>query len=179
MYTKLRHVAGTRSLAQKATATTGALFQRFAADPLFSHAVREMRAKLEAAAATEKNFKTSSGGLYDIDFIVALLLIKRGVGDKNGSLRDRIWRCVAAGALSKSDAAILDHAAELLRTVEHVVRLAIGRARKWLPATEHASQVTAKLVAAILGRNFPEGLEKEILRSFDAVREIFNHVCSA
>ena len=92
---------------------------------------------------------------------MALLLIKRGVGDKNGSLRDRIWRCVAAGALSKSDAAILDHAAELLRTVEHVVRLAIGRARKWLPATEHASQVTAKLVAEILGRNFPEGLEKK------------------
>ena len=179
MYTKLRHVAGGQALALRAVAATGALFQRFARDPAFQPAVREMRSKLDAAGVREKSFKTSPGGLYDIDFLAAFLLIQHGVADKNGSLRDRIWRCVAAGLLNKSDAAILDHAAELLRTVEHVVRLAGGRARKWLPATEHASQVTARLVAEILGRKFPEGLEQEILQSFAAVREIFNRACSA
>ena len=57
MYTKLRHVAGTRSLAQKATATTGALFHALPQTLSSAMLFREMRAKLEAAAATEKNFE--------------------------------------------------------------------------------------------------------------------------
>jgi glutamate-ammonia-ligase adenylyltransferase len=179
MYTKLRHVAGAQALAQRAVAATGALFHRFARDPAFRPAVGEMRSKLDAADAPEKSFKTSPGAIYDVDFLTAFLLIGHGVADKNGSLRDRIWRCVAAGALDKSDAAILDHAAELLRTVEHVVRLAGGRARKWLPATEHANQVTATLSAEILGCKFSDGLEPQLLQTFAAVREIFNRVCSA
>ncbi len=138
-----------------------------------------MRSKLDAADAPQKSFKTSPGAIYDVDFLTAFLLIGHGVADKNGSLRDRIWRCVAAGALHKSDAAILDHAAELLRTVEHVVRLVGGRARKWLPATEHANQVTARLSADILGCKFPDGLEPQLLQTFAAVREIFNRVCPA
>ena len=83
---------------------------------------------------------------------------------------------MAARLLEKSDAATLDHAAELLRTTEHVVRLVVGRVRKWLPATEHAFQATERLVEEILGREFAEGLEPEILRSFAAVRHIFDRV---
>jgi glutamate-ammonia-ligase adenylyltransferase len=176
LYTKLRFIAGSRALAQRASSTTEDLFRRFAADPSFRRDVREMRAKLEAADAPEKSFKTSPGGIYDIEFLCASLLIQHEVRDKNGSLRERIWRCVAAGSLAKSDAAVLDHAAELLRTVEHVVRLAGGRARKWLPPTEHASQVTVRLVSEILDRKFPAGLEPEILRNLAAVREIFDRV---
>jgi hypothetical protein len=62
----------------------------------------------------EKSFKYSPGAIYDIDFITSFLLIKHSVADKRGSLRDRLWRCVATGALDKTDAGVLDHAAELL-----------------------------------------------------------------
>jgi glutamate-ammonia-ligase adenylyltransferase len=176
MYTKLRYLAGSRASAERGLRATRTLFDRFAADPDFLRAVREMRVKLEAAEAGERSFKSSPGGTYDIDFLCSFLLVKHKMSDKQGSLRDRLWRCVAAGLLDKADAAALDHAAELLRTVEHVVRLAVGRARKWLPATGHAQQVTEKLAGEILRRGFPDGLEAELLRSCGAVRTIYNRV---
>jgi len=91
-------------------------------------------------------------------------------------LRDRLWRCSDAGVLEKADAAALDHAAELFRTVEHVVRVVVGRARKWLPATEHARQVTEKLAGQMLGREFPGGLEEELARTCGTVRGIYQRV---
>jgi glutamate-ammonia-ligase adenylyltransferase len=177
MYTKLRYLAGSRSLAERAAATTQALFRRFAADDSFRQAARDMRAKLDAAESSALNFKTSPGGIYDIDFLTAFLLVRHDVSDKSGSLRDRLWRCADAGLLQKADAAALDHAAELLRTVEHVVRLVVGRSRKWLPGTEHAAQVTDRLVSQILRRGFPEGLETELKRTCEHTREIFARVC--
>ena len=179
MYGKLRFLAGSGCLGKRAIAATSALFQRFAGDPGFLPAIREMRTKLENAEGGEKNFKTYAGAVYDIDFLVSYLLIKHEVKDKRGTLRDRLWRCVAAGILDKADAATLDHAAELLRTVEHVVRLVVGRARKWLPATEHARQVTEDLVSRILGRQSPDGLDSELARVCEEVRGTYDKVLAS
>ena len=99
-----------------------------------------MRAKLQDATAPAKSIRTSAGGLYDIDFLSSFLLVKKEIHPKTGSLRDRLWRCSAKGALEKRDAALLDHAAELCRTVEHVLRLVTGRNGRWLPSAEHARQ---------------------------------------
>ena len=173
MYTKLRFLAGARELGERAVGTAETLFQRFAADVTFPTAILEMRSKLDASEAPDKSFKTSPGAMYDIDFLCNFLLVNNRVNDKRGSLRDRLWRCVAAGLLEKADAAALDHAAEFLRTVEHVVRLVVGRARKWLPATEHARHVTETLTSQILRREFPEGLEAELGHVCSAVREIY------
>ncbi len=178
MYTKLRFLAGSRSLGEQAATATNTLLRRFAEDATFLSAVREMRTKLESAEAPEKSFKTSSGATYDIDFLTSFLLVRHGVRNRQGSLRDRLWRCVASGLLEKADAAALDHASELLRTVEHVVRLMVGRARKWLPATEHARQVTEKLTSQILRREFPQGLEAELARTCSEVRRIYERVLS-
>jgi glutamate-ammonia-ligase adenylyltransferase len=169
MYTKLRFLAGSRELAAAAIAASNSVFERFAADASFAQAVREMRTKLESS---EKNFKTSPGAIYDIDFLCSFLLVWHGIADKAGNLRDRIWRCTSAGLLEKPDAATLDHAAELLRTVEHIVRLVVGRARKWLPAADHARRVTEKLAAQILNREFPRGLEAELEQTCQSVRKI-------
>ena len=173
MYTKLRFLVGSRRVGDRATDAVKRLFQRFAADSNFLPAVREMRARLETG---EKNFKTSPGGAYDIDFIASYLLIKHGLRETSGSLRDRLWRCAEAGILSKTDAGRLDHAAELLRTVEHVVRLVAGRTRKWLPGTEHARQAAAELTARILKRDFTHGLEADLQRKMQEVREIYQRV---
>jgi len=176
MYTKLRFLVGAHDLGERTMLATKTLFRRFAEDPTFLRAVREMRIKLQTADGIEKSFKTSAGAIYDIDFLSSYLLVKHGVNHKGGTLRDRLWRCADAGVLEKSDAAVLDHAAELLRTVEHVVRIVVGRARKWLPATEHARQVTEKLVGQILVREFPGGLEAELSRTCGSVRAIYQHV---
>ena len=77
---------------------------------------------------------------------------------------------------TRVDAGLLDHAAELVRTVEHVARLVVGRAGKWLPATEHGRKVTEKLTGQILERDFPDGLESELDRTFGTVRAIYERV---
>jgi glutamate-ammonia-ligase adenylyltransferase len=173
MYTKMRRLAGPAELAERATHAAKLLFDRMARDGEFQSKVREMRKKLEGAEDSP-SFKTSSGAIYDIDFLTGYLMIKNEIEDKTGTLRDRIWRCADAGVLSKGDAAELDHATELFRTVEHLVRLAIGRARKWLPGTEHAQQVTESLTAQILRQQFPDGLEAELLHTCGRVRTVFD-----
>jgi glutamate-ammonia-ligase adenylyltransferase len=175
-YTKLRYLAGSRPLAEDAMNAVQNLYRRFSADQAFALEVREMRSKLDAADFPEKSFKTSAGAVYDIDFLTAFLMIREQIPEKNGSLRDRLWRCAATGVLEKSDAAALDHAAELLRTTEHIVRLVVGRACKWLPATGHAANVTGNLVSRILRQQFSAGLENRLLGVFDQTREIFERV---
>jgi glutamate-ammonia-ligase adenylyltransferase len=175
MYTKLRFLVGSKPLGERAVAATHSLFQRFATAAGFPQAIRLMRTKLEAG---EMGLKTSLGGTYDIDFLASYLLVKHGM-EKSGTLRDRLWRCVAERHLDKADAAVLDHAAELLRTVEHVTRLAVGRARKWLPATEHARRVVTRLTSQILRREFPDGLESELLQTCREVRAIYEKVVIA
>ncbi|MBV9572473.1 MAG: hypothetical protein JOY93_00350 [Acidobacteriales bacterium] len=175
-YSKLRFVAGSRDLAERAMAAARILFQRFAAEPGFLQSVIEMRAKLDVAEAPGKSFKTSPGGIYDIDFLSSYLLIKHGIAEKNGNLRDRIWRCAGSGLLKNVDAAALDHAAEFLRTIDHVVRLVMGRARKWLPATEHACSVTTTITEQLLQREFAGGLEAELAETCGRVRTIYSRV---
>ena len=176
MYTKLRFLVGDRKLAERVPETLRALFNRFAADENFIPSVREMRSKLEAADTPQKAFKTSAGGTYDIDFLANSLLVKKNITNKQGTLRDRLWRCAESGALEKCDAAALDHAAELLRTTEHAVRLVTGRAVKWLPATEHRRRTVEELTSRILRTSFENGLEQELECTFRKVRAIYARV---
>ncbi len=177
-YTKLRFLTGSQTLGDRAANAAKELFTRFAGDDSFLHGVKGMRTKLEASGTSENNFKTSPGAIYDIDFLCAYLLVKHAIPHKHGSLRDRLWRCAAAEVLEKSDAAALDHAAELLRTVQHVARLAVGQGVRWLPRTDHARQITEKITAQILRRDFPDGLETELLQTLGAVRKIYERVMS-
>jgi [glutamine synthetase] adenylyltransferase / [glutamine synthetase]-adenylyl-L-tyrosine phosphorylase len=176
LYTKLRFLAGDRNVAERTLGVTQGLWARFENDPEVLPAVREMRRKLEGNQPGEKNFKTAPGGTYDIDFITSYLLVKNAIREKGGTLRDRLWRCASGGFLEKRDAARLDHAAEQLRTVEHVVRLVVGRAWKWLPAAEHARRVTEDLAKQILERSFAGGLDEELERGCREVREIYERV---
>ena len=175
-YTKLRHIAGSADLGRRGFAVAESLFSRFAQHDGFAVAVREMRQRLQDASAPEKSIRTSAGALYDVDFLSSFLLVKHKIRPNTGTLRDRLWRCVAAEKLDKKDAAILDHAAELARTVEHVLRLVVGRNNRWLPAAEHPRQAIETLTAQILHREFPNGLEHELLRTFAEVRNIYERV---
>jgi glutamine synthetase adenylyltransferase len=88
-------------------------------------------------------------------------------------MRDRLWKCAAANLLEKSDVAALDHGTELLRTVEHVVRLVSGRSYKWIPPTENARMITEKLVERILSRKMERGLEVELTETLTNTRKIY------
>ena len=176
LYTKLRFLAGTKQLAFRGAQATNLLFERSAMNRNLLPALRAMRRKLEGTHAAEKHFKTMPGASYDIDFITGYLLVKHGIGEKNGTLRDRLWRCAAAGFLEKKDAARLDHAAELLRTAEHFVRLVVGRGGKWLPAADHPRRVIADLTGRALDRSFGDDLESELDGACVEVRGIYDQV---
>jgi glutamate-ammonia-ligase adenylyltransferase len=175
-YTKLRMICGDAALGRRAQAATEGLFGRFADDESFPTAVRQMRQKLQEASAPEKSIRTSVGALYDTDFIASFLLVKHGIRPKTGTLRDRLWRCSSAGLIEKKDVATLDHAAELCRTVEHVLRLVIGKNARWLPSAAHSRQACEKLTSEILRQDFPNGLEEQLLSTFSKVREIYERV---
>ncbi len=173
-YTKLRPIVGDRAVALGAIAAVATLSERFAGDAEFPAAIREMRSKLDSSG--DKSLKSSPGGTYDIDFVAAYLLISHRVAAKNGTLRDRLWRCAEQGILARTDAAMLDHAAEFLRTLEHSIRLVTGRAKRWLPGSERARLRTAQLTSAILRRNFPRGLEAELVDTLQQVRATYVRV---
>lgn len=174
-YTKLRYIAGSEELALRAMTAVEAQMPRFAGDPNFGAAVRAMRAKLEKSDS-EPNLKVTPGGFYDIDYISSYLLVKNGVQDVQGNTRERLHTLAARALLSDDDCATLDAAAELLRTVEHVVRLVTGRARKSLPMGDHPRRVSEQLVSRMVGRTFREGLEPELERTYRLVRSVYEKV---
>jgi glutamate-ammonia-ligase adenylyltransferase len=173
-YTKLRYVAGTEALAQEAIGAIEAHMRRFAGNPGFAAEVRAMRAKLEKTS--EPNFKLAAGGFYDIDFIASYLLVRNQIHDIDGNIRERLHALAEHGLLSDSDCATLDAAAELLRTLEHVIRLVVGKARKSVPAGEYARRTVEQVTARIMGRSFPRGLGHEMEQTFRAVREVYERI---
>ncbi|MGH9580459.1 MAG: hypothetical protein ACRD2R_05650, partial [Terriglobales bacterium] len=177
-YTKLRGVAGCRELAERARAAVNEGLPRFASDAGFAEAVREMRARLEKSENGEFNFKTVAGGFYDIDFIVSYLVVRRGAPEVRGTIGEKLHALAARGWMSDNDCATLDSSAELLRTLEHVLRLVTGRARKFLPASEQAREAVERLIGKMLGREPAGGLEAELDRIFKKVREAYERLLS-
>ncbi len=174
-YTKLRFVAGSPELGQRTVAAIHGQLKRFAADKGFPQQVGEMRARLEASDE-RSNFKTAPGGFYDIDFAVSYLLVRHGTLDVERSIREKLYALEERGLLGVNSCATLDSAAELLRTLEHVIRIVVGRPRKSLPVAEQARETTERLTARFLGREFPGGLEAELARSAHSVRQVYEQV---
>ena len=171
-YTKLRFVCGTPQVAQDVSRATERAFARFQNDPDFAKSVREIRSRLDHVDP-ENNWKSSPGGIYDVDFLTGFLLLKGSLPKRDGSLRDRLWRLAAAGLLTNLEAGDLDHATELLRTVEHVSSLVAGRAQKWLPASEQVLAATERWASGILRRPFDAGLAAALEDAMRLVREVY------
>lgn len=176
-YAKARYVAGSRRLAEEALAATDVLGCRFADDPTFIPALLEMRTKLEKTHSGEfDNLKTGPGGLYDIDFILGAKLIRTGSCNLQGNLRQRLQLLLERGTISEGDCRRLDRHAELLRTVEHVVRLVTGRGRQTLPVAGPMRTVCDELCSRMMQREFPEGLDITLRFALVGVREIYHRL---
>ncbi|HZR32847.1 MAG TPA: hypothetical protein VFA76_13460 [Terriglobales bacterium] len=174
--TKLRWVAGSVEVGTEAVLAAQECLRRYAKEPAFGSAVRDMRRRLEVLEPRERNFKTDPGAVYDIDFITCYLKIRHQIEGHQGNLHERLGRLREYSLLAEDDYVLLEEAAELMRTVEHVVRLVVGRSRKTLPATEHARRITERLTARILSRDLVGGLDAELARTFHGVRQVFDRI---
>lgn len=176
-YTKLRHIAGARRVADEVVHATTTLFGRFANSPHFAPALHDIRLRLEKIESDGRNLKTSPGGLYDLDYIIGYLLVRKGHVAHRGNFRDAISSLASSGRVSKTDAGVLQQAGVLLRTVEHAIRLVLGRARKTLPAAGPARQAIEQLTlsAAIQEPGYHD-LDAILQRTFLSVREIYRRI---
>ena len=95
------------------------------------------------------NFKTGAGGTYDLDYLAGSIQARHQLW-LAGNLRERLNLLQAHGLLDANQHDQLTQSALFLRTLEHLVRLVTGRARKWLPVAEHPHRALQKLLWRVL-----------------------------
>jgi len=207
-YLKARPVAGNVALGEKILAELrGILQRRFSgatdnardlARQLIHTRTRLEQERPEGASG----FKTSVGGFFDIDYIVAYLKFSRGLvtgeddlrsvpmkdigglpasGQAGPELQGQPANCLAQiaflesrGALNGEQANVLRDAANFYRSLDHAIRLVLGR-----PSAELPEPVQIPRVAALLERwRVPvRGSLKEAVETMrESVRGIYNAI---
>ena len=158
-YLKARAVAGNVALGEKILGEMrSALRKRFAAahggDPAeLRRQLVHMRERLERERPEgETGFKTSAGGFFDIEYVVAFLALTGGIATANpGNVLRQIEVLEKSGAspgragLSEKDARALWEAAMFYRSLDHAMRLALGRASNALPEPAQMPRVMAMM----------------------------------
>ena len=173
-YTKLRHIAGDEQLGAYALAATEPLYQRFGHTSEFGFSVREMRKKLEQSESNT-SIKTGPGGLYDIDFAASYLLVRSALRTADGNTRTRLQKLGQARLIGEQQLQTLLDALEFWRTLEHVARLATGRAQRSIPVGEHARRSVDELMARIYGFTAVD-LDHVASSTRAAVRHVFEDI---
>jgi glutamate-ammonia-ligase adenylyltransferase len=143
-YMKVNPVAGNFALGRQiASRLAPCLFDRFAAYPDLEGELHRMRRRLEREKEVPaSNTKTAPGGYYDVDFAVAYLRLRNRLAVPAGAhMGQRIAVLRAAGLISEEDSTVLTEGAAFLRSVDHALRLVIGKAASSLP--EHVGHAEA------------------------------------
>ena len=146
-YLKLRYVAGDRQLADRVLQSVQAGIAEIAGRTEFETELSDVRTRLERSESPQ-NLKTGAGGSYDIDYLAGMLQAKHQLW-LVGNLLERLQWLRKQGLLPEQQCLELVESARFLRTVEHLVRLVSGRARKWLPVAEHPRRSVQKLLWTI------------------------------
>jgi len=167
-YLRLRRVAGSRAVAERALASVRNGSAKIGADPQLAAELAAMRRKLEENNS-EPNFKTGAGGTYDIDFVAGRLQLKTCTWC-SGTLEARLQAVRRDGGLPNDVAQELSENAEFLRRLEHNVRLVTAKPIKWLPSGEHSYEAVTRLSAR--GGVGGEGLEQRLRAVMWRNREI-------
>ncbi len=170
-YLKLRYVAGDVEVADRALRVVQEGIWATAKRAEFHAELAEVRERLERSEGAQ-NFKTGLGGIYDLDYLAGTLQAQHQIW-LAGSLRDRLQLLRDHELLSGDEHHLLNASAHFLRTVEHVVRLVTGRARKWLPVAEHPRRAVQKLLWKMLGADDSFDPEMRLMEVLSGTREIY------
>ncbi len=126
---KARPVAGDRALGEAYLAAVWPMVWEAAGRPDFVVDVQAMRRRVEQhvpAAEAGRQLKLGPGGLRDVEFSVQLLQLVHGRSDERLRSRntlDALAALSAGGYVGREEAAALDTAYRLLRTLEHRIQL--------------------------------------------------------
>lgn len=139
---KARPVAGDRDLGQAYLDVVSPMVWSAAGRPDFVEDVQAMRRRVEEhvpTAEADRQLKLGRGGLRDVEFSVQLLQLVHGRGDERLRSRttlDALAALSAGGYVGREDAAALDAAYRLLRTLEHRIQLHRLRRTHLMPTSE-------------------------------------------
>jgi glutamate-ammonia-ligase adenylyltransferase len=170
-YLKMRYVAGDREVSDRALEAVRKGIARIATRPDFEAELNEVRTRLERSEAGP-NFKTGPGGVYDLDYLAGMLQARHQVW-LAGTLQDRLQLLNNTGLLKSGEFERLAQSALFLRTLEHLVRLVTGRARKWLPVAEHPRRSVQKLLWRVLDTEENFNAEMRLAEVMRPTREIY------
>ena len=170
-YLKLRYVAGDVEVADRALQAVQQGVWALATRPHFQTDLAELRDRLERSEGA-LNFKSGAGGVYDLDYLAGTLQARHQLW-LAGSLRDRLRVLHDHQLLNREEHEQLTESAHFLRTLEHVIRLVSGRARKWLPVADHPRRAVQKLLWKMLGADDSFDPEMRLMEVLRGTREIY------
>lgn len=180
-YVKLRAVAGDRefgrSLEVAARKLIHRLAHRSAHDQLRAETCR-VRDRLEKEKASRRNagldIKHGAGGMLDVYFAARYLQLRDSVQDdeEDRTTRATLRRLRDAGSLTETDFVALDEGYALLRSVDHQLRLILGRSAR-LPLPEHPA---FRDIAVRLGYDHVEELARELRMRLTGIRSAYERI---
>jgi glutamate-ammonia-ligase adenylyltransferase len=170
-YLKLRYVAGDVEVADRVQRIVQEGIWTLAKQPKFAADLADLRERLERSEGAQ-NFKSGAGGVYDLDYLAGTLQARHQLW-LPGNLPDRLRRLHHHQLLNSEDYEQLTESAHFLRTLEHVIRLVTGRARKWLPVAEHPRRAVQKLLWKMLGADDSFDPEMRLMDVMKGTRESY------
>ena len=142
---------------------------------------KRVRDRLEKEKGTRgrhsgTDIKYGVGGMLDVYFAVRYLQLRDEIADEgeDRSTRATLERLREEGSLSEEDFLSMSGGYELLRSVDHQLRLIAGRSTR-LPTPDHP---VARDVAVKLNFESAEVLEKTLMDQMKLIREAYDRILS-
>ena len=180
-HVKLRAVAGDLEFGRAIEAAARKLIHELAhkADPeqLCAETLR-LRDRLEKEKTARRNagldIKHGAGGMLDVYFAARYLQLRDNVpdDDEDRSTPATLRRLLASGSLDETNFVTLDEGYSLLRSVDHQLRLMVGRAGRQ-PAPEHP---VFRDLARRLGYAGAAELMKELTVRMTGIRRAYESI---
>ncbi len=122
------------------------------------------------------DIKYGQGGMLDVYFAARYLQLRDEVldGGEDRSTAFTLERLHGEGTLTEDDFSTLSTGYSLLRSVDHYLRLIVGRSTR-LPDPNH---VTAREVATRMGFASASALQQTLAERMQAIREAYNRILS-
>lgn len=128
------------------------------------------------ARVGEIDIKYAAGGMLDVYFLSRYLQLRDDVADEGDdrSTRSTLDRLEARGSLESEDCLVLANGYALLRSVDHQLRLMVGKSAR-LPGVDHA---VTRDIARKLGFASPDELQQTLIENMIDVRKTYDRITS-
>lgn len=181
-YVKLRAVAGDLELGRMIeTHARHAVHERAAALEVseLQGEARHIRERLEKEKSRRRqadavDIKYGAGGMLDVYFAVRYLQLRDDVSDEGDdrSTASTLERLEAATSLDSEDYEALSSGYELLRAIDHHLRLIVGKVAS-LPSSDHSESGE---IATKLGFKTATALHEALKERMKAIREAYDRI---